>query len=794
MTEEDAKEYIKSHPEIYFKKAEKSGYVCTNPDCKNGSGKDGTGINLIPDVDDIYKCHVCGAYGDIFKFIGLEYGLTNYNAKLQKAFDIYGLIVDYSDYTANRSKKIAENIEEKEEPNTVSTQEQDKPDYTTLYKNANNELNDDYEKNNKTNYLTQRGISIEVQNQFNIGFIDGFMPNFNMYAGIPCLIIPTSKSSYISRNVNCNTDSKDNYKYYKTGVSHIFNAEILGKSECQPVFIAEGEIDALSFIEVGYHAIALGGATNVKLLIKELEKVGEIAKNRRYILCLDNDNAGRNACRQLQEASAVEDQISQDGWYFIDQSSKILGNFKDANEALVKDKAKFVAAISAAIKESPAIDNVFDNYVKTLNARIADDAVSSPKIANSSGIEKESVDYIPRNDEIDAAKVKPNFAELGKTEAKEDELAKIDTENEAKRKQSLLKVRELLAKIDTENEAKKKAEKETKKEAYLQSRINKLMIIKKRVNEGWKPIPTGFKVLDTFLDGGFYTGLHILAGESGVGKTTFALQIADHMAKNKQHVLYFSVEMSADELIAKRMSRMSKETAGKDDRKAMTTRISMNVRSTNNADYIAVRDNIFDKIVKLNEFFDIFDVDDKIQNIEEIKNAVEKYVEIMDTSPVVFIDYLQEVKVTGYTPDNKKGQVDELVSVLRIMASRYKIPVVAISSVNRAGYSSSTNSKTHIPKKKWTEKSDLKESGDIEFGADVILALNQGNKSNDEFSKIKLQVLKGRMGKRHVGDDCIDFNFNEKYNYFENVVDIKKLIITDSKNDKVITIDMLDKK
>ena len=68
-------------------------------------------------------------------------------------------------------------------------------------------------------------------------------------------------------------------------------------------------------------------------------------------------------------------------------------------------------------------------------------------------------------------------------------------------------------------------------------------------------IPTGFEALDGMLDGGLYEGLYGIGAISSLGKTTFALQMADQIAARGHEVLIFSLEMSKNELIAKSISR-----------------------------------------------------------------------------------------------------------------------------------------------------------------------------------------------------------------------------------------------
>jgi replicative DNA helicase len=145
------------------------------------------------------------------------------------------------------------------------------------------------------------------------------------------IIIPTSKKSYIARATDEKTNS--NYKAIKVGNVHIFNSKILSEEGNEPIFVAEGEIDALSIIEVGSKAIGLGGTSNICLLEREINK------KRPLILCLDNDEAGKKASKKIEE------NLKKKGIPFINVSNTIPSGIKDPNEMLMKDKEALKIAV-----------------------------------------------------------------------------------------------------------------------------------------------------------------------------------------------------------------------------------------------------------------------------------------------------------------------------------------------------------------------------------------------------------------------------------------------------------------
>lgn len=131
----------------------------------------------------------------------------------------------------------------------------------------------------------------------------------------------------------------------------------------------------------------------------------------------------------------------------------------------------------------------------------------------------------------------------------------------------------------------------------------------------------------------------------------------------------------------------------------------------------------------------------------------------MRSSPVLIVDYLQVIKSgedTGKLSD--KQLVDMSVTELKNISLKFNIPVIAVSSLNRASYS------------KEISFDAFKESGSIEYGCDVLIGLQFNEKSNINDAKrkeprtIEGVILKQRNGP--IGGRVI-FSFYAKYNFFE---------------------------
>ena len=177
-------------------------------------------------------------------------------------------------------------------------------------------------------YLTKRGISKEVQEKYHIGYD----PNFKK-GEWKAIIIPTFLCCFTARNIDKN--AKD--KIRKVGGTQIFNLWELREKENinKDFYIVEGEIDALSIIETGRKALALGSIQNIQLLIRKFEE--DIPKNRIYLM-LDNDKRGQKAQKELYKL------LKEIGVNCV--STNILGKYKDPNEYLVKDRLGFIDTLN----------------------------------------------------------------------------------------------------------------------------------------------------------------------------------------------------------------------------------------------------------------------------------------------------------------------------------------------------------------------------------------------------------------------------------------------------------------
>ena len=195
----------------------------------------------------------------------------------------------------------------------------------------------------------------------------GFDPNYTKSTGgkaWKALIIPTGHYSYVARNTDPDADSDKRYR--KTGSATPINYKAL-QTATKPIFIVEGELDALSIIEAGGEAIGLGSTANIDLFINNYLKKQTPAQP--LVLAMDNDEKGKEATDKL--AGKLEELGVP--YYRLDPCN----GYKDANEALIADREAFIQAVAQAEHlEEEALEAEREEYMKTSTASHLQDFIN----------------------------------------------------------------------------------------------------------------------------------------------------------------------------------------------------------------------------------------------------------------------------------------------------------------------------------------------------------------------------------------------------------------------------------
>lgn len=350
MTRDQVLQEIKSRYAEYLRPAKKHGtYIC--PLCNNGTGSTGDGITVKPGTTHL-KCFKCGFGGDLLDLYQQEHGATMPEA-FNALCECFNITVD--EYTAAPVKPRTEPVSA---PRQGGAEAQE--NYTAYFKECRDRLADPA----ALEYLSFRGLSTDTAARFWIGYDPVWrspqaVRNGKKPPTSPRLIIPTSSSSYLARDTRRElTEQEKRFAKMKEGAAQLFNPAALTRAaENAPVFIVEGEIDALSIIEAGGEAVATGSTSNTHKLLEYIEEHGTKAT---LLLCPDNDEAGRRAGRELAEGLQ--------GLNIAHLSVDITGGHKDANEALTSDRAAFIDAVQAAQRSTSATPDSATAYINSLMA------------------------------------------------------------------------------------------------------------------------------------------------------------------------------------------------------------------------------------------------------------------------------------------------------------------------------------------------------------------------------------------------------------------------------------------
>lgn len=217
----------------------------------------------------------------------------------------------------------------------------------------------------------------------------------------------------------------------------------------------------------------------------------------------------------------------------------------------------------------------------------------------------------------------------------------------------------------------------------------------------------------------------------GVGKTTIALQIAEHLAKNKKSIMFVSLEMADTQLIQKMIARegniqgyrMRRGTLEEDDWNRIV--------------------QVAGELSKLE--FNIFS---NIRNIQELELEARK-LKNKGKLDVLFIDYIQLLKSSGKY-SNREQEVADISRKLKLLTLELDIPIIALCQLNR-------NAQMNEPK-----LSDLRESGSLEMDADNIIFLYR---EDDESDIINLKLAKQRAGEIGI----VKLKFDKQKSNFINI-------------------------
>lgn len=284
-------------------------------------------------------------------------------------------------------------------------------------------------------------------------------------------------------------------------------------------------------------------------------------------------------------------------------------------------------------------------------------------------------------------------------------------------------------------------------EVIVNDVYNRLTQISGEDKDKYKGIPTGFGMLDKYLTGLNKSNLILIGARPAMGKTSFALNLAENIAMGaKKKCVFFSLEMNKRELA----ERMLSSKAGIESQKLKTGELTTDewVRLGNAA-------GLFDDV-------ELYLDDTSSITVPEIKSRVRR----MGGVDCILIDYLGLIS-SATRKENRVQEVSEITRNLKMMAKDLDIPVICCAQLSRG---TEGHGKNHKP-----QLADLRESGSIEQDADIVLFLYReayykndvAEDKQDDVDENKTELIVAKN--RHGAVGSIELTFDKEFTRFRAI-------------------------
>ena len=263
-------------------------------------------------------------------------------------------------------------------------------------------------------------------------------------------------------------------------------------------------------------------------------------------------------------------------------------------------------------------------------------------------------------------------------------------------------------------------------------------------------LPTGFTDFDRLTSGLQPADLIIVAGRPSMGKTTFAMNIAEYIGmKTDKPVLIFSMEMPAEQLAMRMLASM-----GRIELQRIRTGQLKEQDWTNLTSAIAM---MSERKIYIDDAGMLSPVD--------VRSRARRLVREHGDLGLIVIDYLQLMRIAG-TGENRASEISEISRSLKILARELNVPIIALSQLNRSLEQRSDRRPM---------MSDLRESGAIEQDADLIAFIYRDEVYNkDSVDKGTAEIIIGKQRNGPIG--TTRFTFLGQYSRFENFSEQEQVI------------------
>ena len=284
-------------------------------------------------------------------------------------------------------------------------------------------------------------------------------------------------------------------------------------------------------------------------------------------------------------------------------------------------------------------------------------------------------------------------------------------------------------------------------EVIVNDVYNKLSQITGEDKEKYKGIPSGFGMLDKYLTGLNKSDLILIGARPAMGKTSFALNLAQNISMNAgKKCVVFSLEMTKEQLAERLLSAQ----AGVESQKLKTGELT-------NDEWVRLG-NAAGQFNDVELYLD----DTSSITVPEIKSRLRR----MKNVDAVIIDYLGLIS-SASKKENRVQEVSEITRQLKMMAKDLNIPVICCAQLSRG---TEGHGKNHKP-----QLADLRESGSIEQDADIVLFLYRedyyrndvAEDKQDEIDANKTELIVAKN--RHGATGSIEMTFDKEFTRFRSI-------------------------
>lgn len=255
-------------------------------------------------------------------------------------------------------------------------------------------------------------------------------------------------------------------------------------------------------------------------------------------------------------------------------------------------------------------------------------------------------------------------------------------------------------------------------------------------------IPTGYHDFDSMTSGLQPSDLVIVAGRPSMGKTTLAMNMAEHVAiKSKQPVLIFSMEMPGESIVMRLLSSLCR-----------IDQLRIRTGKLEDEDW----PRISSTVSMLSEA-PLYIDDTPGLSPAEMRARARRLSKEVGKLGVIVVDYLQLMQVPGFN-ENRTAEISEISRALKGLAKELKVPVIALSQLNRS---------LEQRADKRPVMSDLRESGAIEQDADLIVFIYRDEVYHENsVDKGTAEIIIAKQRNGPIGK--VRLTFLGQYTCFEN--------------------------